>query len=244
MNVRGAETYNDTEPGWKDVHDAPLKLRAALKAVELYLGTCRPVIVRSRCAASMLASESTRKPIVALWHSSLVYMLYHSRHYTGAVMTSPSKDGEWIARAVRLWGQHAVRGSRFKGGLSAIRHIARLMKERNYSAGIVADGSRGPANVAQLGAVILARETGCPIFPTGFAASRAIYFNSWDRLILPLPFSRVCVVYNEAITVPADARGKKIEYYRKRLENALNSATKQARIRVGLASDEEVGTAD
>ena len=212
----------------------PLRLKAALKAVEVWLATCRPVIVRSRCASSLFREEYPLKPVVALWHSALVYTLYHFRVYRGTIMTSPSRDGEWIANTIVQWGQFPVRGSRHKGGLKAIRQMAEIMKHYHVPSGIVADGSKGPAGIAQLGAVILARDTGSPIIPTGFAADRAIYFNSWDRMVLPLPFSRVCIVYGEAITVPSGARGLAVERCRKRLETSLHQATRQARERIGI----------
>ncbi len=233
MNVREAEAYN-TNPATGQRSSAPFTMKMALKAVELYLGTCRAVIVRSRCSEKALQGDSPRKPIIALWHSSLIYTLYHFSVYKGTIMTSPSKDGQWVATVISMWGQIPVRGSRMKGGLKAVKQMAGLMKRFNIPAGIVADGSKGPANIAQIGAVILARETGSPIIPTGFAASRAKYFNTWDRLCLPLPFSRVCLVYGDEFTVPGHARGRMVEFYRKRLEDGLNAATKKAAALAGV----------
>ena len=242
MKVRGVPSYNDAEAQLPEIPAISRKLRLILKVAELYLGTCRPLVVRSHCAEKALEASSPRKPVVALWHSSLVYMLYHCRQYKGAVMTSPSKDGEWVASAVSYWGSVPVRGSRLKGGLYAIRKMAGYMRDLGFASGVVADGSRGPVNVAQIGAVVLARDSGCPIVPMGFAASRAVYFNSWDRLVLPLPFSRVCVVYGEMFTVPSDTRGVRVEFFRKKLENGLNAATAEARRRMGLDGNErEVG---
>jgi len=242
MKVRGVPSYNDENGEQLHVPEMsviPWKLRVAMKAVECWLGSCRPLLVRSRCAERILDDSSPRKAVVALWHSSLIYTLYHFRVCRGSVMTSPSRDGEWIATAVILWGSTPVRGSRLKGGLKAIRKMAGLMRESGFASGVVADGSRGPAKVAQIGAVILARNTGCPIIPTGFAASWAVYFNTWDRLVLPLPFSRVCLVYGDMITVPAHCRGAGVEYYRKKLEDGLNRATAEAHVRLGLPYEHE-----
>ncbi len=219
---------------WRpEKHRVPWQLKAALKAAEVWLGTCRPVIIRPRCVSYYFQEECRFKPVVALWHSALVYTLYHFRVYHGAIMTSPSHDGDWVASTIIQWGQFPVRGSRHKGGLKAIRRMAQIMKQYNLGSGIVADGSRGPAGVARLGAVILARDTGSPIIPTGFAAGRAIYFNSWDRMVLPLPFSRVCIVYGEPITVPPGARGLEVERCRKKLEASLHRATRQAKKMIG-----------
>ena len=228
MNKRADRTYC-RHPGLAaSMRNMPLKLRVALKAVELWLSTCRPVIIRPRCTAAYL-EQRVEKPVIALWHQALIYSLYHFRVYPAAIMTSASKDGEWIARAITQWGQLPVRGSRLKGGLRAIRNMADLMSEYGVGAGIVADGSKGPPGIAQIGAIILARDTGRPIVPTGFAASSAIYFNSWDRMILPLPFSRVSLVYGTMFEVPPGSRGRQVEKYRKRLESALHEAEARAR---------------
>ena len=143
-------------------------------------------------------------------------------------MVSGSSDGEWVARSLNTWGQIPIRGSRHKGGLRAIREMARIMREQECIAGIVADGSRGPARIAQKGAVVLARETGAPMVPTGLAARPAYRFNSWDRTILPFPWSKVVMVYGRPISVPPDARGIQIEEFRKNLEDSMNEATRLA----------------
>ncbi len=203
-----------------------LWLRALLRLIESYLSTCRPIMDFHPDSAEIISRRQTA--IAALWHSSLIYTLYHFRNNPATVMVSASSDGEWVARALRIWGQFPVRGSRLKGGLAAIREMERLITERHISAGIVADGANGPALRAQKGAVILARDTGLPIIPTGFAARPAYHFHSWDRMTLPLPCSRVAMVYGPPITVPAGSRGGELERYRLLLEKSLNQATSRA----------------
>jgi len=205
-------------------------LKILLKAVEIYLSTCRTTVAMNPDSEKIV--QAGQQAIAALWHSNVIYSLYHFRKYRAAVMVSASKDGEWVARALRLWGQFPVRGSRLKGGLVAIRDMTRLLKTRGLCAGIVADGATGPPCIAQKGPLVLARDTGFPIIPTGFAARPAFYFNSWDRLVLPLPFSRAAMVYGPAIHIPARARGAELEEYRQILEKELNKATIKARMLV------------
>ena len=234
MKVRGGISRKEMLPYTASGASVPLKYRLALKAIECYLSTCRAEIVRSRCAERIFRQTSPRKGIVALWHSSLIYTLYHFRDVSSIIMTSASRDGDWIARVIQQWGQYPIRGSRHKGGLNAIRKMATAMTGQGLGAGIVADGSTGPAGIVQIGGIILARRTGCPIVPVGFAASRAIYFNTWDRLVLPMPFSRVCLVYGDMFTVPSWIRGGRVEYFRDMLKDRLDRAEKEARRRVGL----------
>jgi lysophospholipid acyltransferase (LPLAT)-like uncharacterized protein len=207
-------------------------LRAALKLIEAWLGSCRASL---HWHPEALAMERKGHPIIgAMWHSQLIYLLYALRRYPAAIMVSGSADGEWVARALAIWGQHPVRGSKFKGGSAAIREIARLVNKEGVNAGIIADGSRGPACRAQIGAIVLARTTGRPIVPIAAAARPAYYFSSWDRLFLPLPFSRVSVVFGQPFLVPKDAKGRMIEPYRNRLQQELNDLTREANRIVGV----------
>ncbi len=200
-------------------------LRLALKVVELWLSSCRTVFYGHDDSKRLLGQGQV---IVALWHCSLIYCLYHFRKHPAAIMVSGSKDGEWVARALRIWGQYPVRGSKLKGGLAAIKKMAKMLGEKRIHAGIVADGSKGPPCIAQIGAVVLARNTGCPIVPVGISARPAYYFNSWDRLMLPMPFSKVAVVYGPPLYVPDKTKGIELEQARILLERELNKASMKA----------------
>ncbi len=204
----------------------------ALKPLELWLASCRLVVRGDEYFRSL--REKGRPAIIALWHSGLIYTLFHFRKYPGAIMISPSSDGDWVAKAVAAWGQIPVRGSRHKGGLQAIKKLSEIVKKRRANVGIVADGSRGPAMKAQKGAVVLARLTGIPIIPTGFAARYAIYFNSWDKMVLPYPGSRVSMIYGEPMFIEPDSKGMMIEKARRELEERLNDASRNARHVLGL----------
>lgn len=193
---------------------------------DLWLSSCRPIIIGDDKVKYIF--KSGRPFIIALWHFSLIYTLFHFRSCPAAIMVSGSSDGDWVAHYIRRWGQIPVRGSKFKGGVQAIKDMAEAMKLYNVGAGIVADGSRGPARIAQKGAIILSRDTGTPIIPVGFAARPVIRFNSWDKMALPLPFSRVVMAYGQPFYVEKDSRGQMIEAYRKHLEDGLNQATIEA----------------
>lgn len=174
--------------------------------------------------------ELTRKNqpwLCALWHFSLFYCTYHFRHRRAVAMVSASEDGELMARLMERLGYTTVRGSRTRGGMAAVKDIINLVKA-GYGAGIVADGSQGPARVAQKGVILIARETGAPIVPVTHATKGAINFNSWDRTVLSLPFSRLAFFYGQPLFVPPTARGTKIEEYRRELENRLNDLARKA----------------
>ena len=194
--------------------------------IDLWLSTCRPRVVHEeRFTALHKRGEAA---VIALWHAAFVYTLYHFRKCPAAIMVSGSGDGSLVASYIERHGQMPVLGSRFKGGAKAVVELASAVRDRGLHVGIVADGSRGPARVAQKGAVVIARETNAPILPIGMSARPCKRLGSWDRTILPLPFARVIMVYEEPIMVPKDSRGTRIEEYQRLLETRLNAATVEA----------------
>ncbi|MBI4794262.1 MAG: lysophospholipid acyltransferase family protein [Deltaproteobacteria bacterium] len=169
---------------------------------------------------------SGRPLIYTVWHCHLLYPLYYFRRYypqlpPTVVMASPSRDGEFIGEVARGLGFTVCFGSRRKGGVQALQQMADYFR-RGYNCGLIADGSRGPARVAQKGPLYLARETQAPIIPLAVAGSRKITFNTWDRFELPLPFSRLVVMVGEPLYVQPTDRGRLLEDRRLDLETRLN----------------------
>ncbi len=117
------------------------------------------------------------------------------------MMVSQHRDGEFIARAVKLFGIDSLRGSTTRGSLSALRGMVRFYRT-GANLAITPDGPQGPRHVVQMGVIELARQTGAPIFPVTYGASCKKVFNSWDHFILPLPFCRVVYMWGEPLFVP------------------------------------------
>jgi lysophospholipid acyltransferase (LPLAT)-like uncharacterized protein len=167
-------------------------------------------------------------PVIAtFWHYAILYNLYHMRKKTGVAMVSASKDGEYIARLVNFFGFAAVRGSRNRKGMQAMKEMMKLVGEGRHAA-IVADGSQGPPQIVQAGSILLASKTEAPILPLLWSASCYYAINSWDRMVIPKPFSRVDLFYGEPIHVPKDLKADGIEEYRLQLEGNLNGIYQKA----------------
>ncbi|MCA9771244.1 MAG: hypothetical protein KC466_02475, partial [Myxococcales bacterium] len=98
------------------------------------------------------------------------------------------------------------------------------------SAGIIADGPKGPAFHAKMGAVELARRTGLPIVPGNWWASRRLTFGSWDRTIVPLPFTRMTFAFEPPLHVAPDATRDEMEAIRRELTRRLQRARNRARL--------------
>jgi len=202
-----------------------------LGLTRILYATCRQQIFgeehRDRCAAA-------GPYIIAFWHYGTYYILHQTRGEAFVAMVSASRDGEFVARALERIGFVTVRGSRGrdKGGLKALLQMVPWL-EKGRNGAIVADGSQGPARVVQPGAILLASRTGAPILPMGWAADRYYAFASWDRSILPLPFTRIALGYGEPLYVPSGIKGVALEESRLELERRLNALYEESWQRFG-----------
>jgi lysophospholipid acyltransferase (LPLAT)-like uncharacterized protein len=144
--------------------------------------------------------------------NSLIYASWHQRFFPGiaffakrkpiAIMISQSRDGEFISHIVNLLGWHPIRGSSSRGGGEALKELKKLALS-GYKIGHIVDGPKGPSGVVKPGLLRIAQVTGIPIVPTITSAQKRWVFNSWDRFMVPKPFSRVIIRFGQAIYVPA-----------------------------------------
>lgn len=170
--------------------------------------------------------------IYTSWHFAFPAVIYHLRDRNGMVMVSRSRDGEWVARVLRYLGYSSARGSPGKGGGSALRQVITHLR-KGRPGGFIADGSQGPALIAQKGILVLARHTGAPLVPVSMAASPCWRFRSWDRTVLARPFSRVALGFGPSVTVSKNATDDQLEDLREELERSLNHLTARCREALG-----------
>jgi lysophospholipid acyltransferase (LPLAT)-like uncharacterized protein len=133
--------------------------------------------------------------VFAFWHRSLLVSAHRFRNKGIAILISRSFDGELIARTVELLGFRAIRGSSSRGGAIALRQMVDAYAKRCICA-FTADGPRGPAMVAKPGPAQLAQLVDAPWVGAFYAFPlRAWTLNSWDKFLIPKPFSRVLVAF-------------------------------------------------
>jgi lysophospholipid acyltransferase (LPLAT)-like uncharacterized protein len=152
-------------------------------------------------------SEREPRPgacIYPFWHRCILPATYIFRNSDIAVMTSRSFDGEYIARIIQHFGFIPVRGSSSSGALGALRGMQRAL-EAGCKVAFTIDGPRGPRFVAKPGPVLLSRNSGIDIVAFYIAPERAWVLNTWDKLIIPKPFSRIRVVWSAPVKVPPGA---------------------------------------
>ena len=175
-----------------------------------------------------------QQPIFAFWHGRILPATLFWKNRGIVVITSQNFDGEWIAGIIRRFGYGTARGSTSRGGARALVQLRRELADGRPAAFTI-DGPRGPARVAQPGAVFLAGATGHPILPFHSEADRFWTAGRWDRTQLPKPFSTVAVAIGEPINV-TDTTEATIEANRLELErilSALETKTKQETRRSG-----------
>ena len=165
--------------------------------------------------------------IAVFWHSRILLISYLYKGWNACILTSRSKDGEYIARLVEKQGHEAIRGSTGKGGARAGAMLIRRLRE-GRSAVVIPDGPQGPRFKVQPGVITLAKKTGLPIGLITYSAKRIKMFNSWDRFILPMPFTTCRVIYGNPIWVPADADKETEEKCRLHLETEMRRITRDA----------------
>jgi lysophospholipid acyltransferase (LPLAT)-like uncharacterized protein len=164
---------------------------------------------------------------MAFWHGRILPATYYFRRRGIVVITSENFDGEWIARIIERFGYGTARGSTSRGGRRALLQLTRAMAA-GRAAGFTVDGPRGPARVAQAGAIWLAQATGNPVLPFHLEADRHWSLRSWDRTQIPKPFSTVALAVGEPIDVPAHADRQALEQTRQILEARLRALEARA----------------
>ena len=154
--------------------------------------------------------ERGRPVVFVLWHGRLLPCTYFNRHQRLVTLVSQHRDGEYISRIVEGWGYTTVRGSSSRRSAGALRELVRHVRA-GRSLAITPDGPRGPREVMKPGALLAAQLSGAPIIPAAGGASRAWWFEGWDRFMIPQPFSRVRIAYGEPVHVPREAGEKELE---------------------------------
>jgi lysophospholipid acyltransferase (LPLAT)-like uncharacterized protein len=177
---------------------------------------------------SLRANGSPVIPV--FWHGRLLMMpvLYkRERERRLSFLVSPHRDGQVVGKALQRFGLHPILGSTTRRGFSAFKKMVEASRDGSHIV-ITPDGPRGPRCQVQAGVIELAKVTGRPILPVAFSASRKKVFNTWDRFVLPYPFSKGVFIWGEPVHVEPGGDRANIEERRILLERRLNELTERA----------------
>lgn len=172
----------------------------------------------------ILVAPVSERFIGALWHNRLLLLPFAIHrfvpHRQGAALISASRDGAWLAKLVRRFGFMVVRGSSSRKGAAAILQLAEVIAS-GHDVVITPDGPRGPAYRPGGGIILLAQKTGARIVPLNLEFSACWRLRSWDRFILPRPFTRVRFILGERHEVAVTRDEVAFERERERLQLAM-----------------------
>jgi lysophospholipid acyltransferase (LPLAT)-like uncharacterized protein len=203
--------------------------RAAGAAVLLHRTT---LTVRRVHFDRFLDLKARGVPILfALWHGRMFLSIQAHRREGIVTMASRSKDGDVIAGWLERNGYSVVRGSSSRGGSQALREMVRRVRA-GRAAALTVDGPTGPPRIVQPGIVQLARLTGGWILPITSSSARPRFLASWDRYLLPMPFSRNVVLYGQPFPIPADTGDAGVA---ERIAASLDDATREADHLTGIS---------
>jgi lysophospholipid acyltransferase (LPLAT)-like uncharacterized protein len=172
-------------------------------------------------------AKAARQPVLAFWHGRILPATCYFRDRGIVVITSENFDGEWIARIIERFGYRTARGSTSRGARKALLQLTRDMAAGRPAAFTV-DGPRGPARVAQAGAVWLSKATGNPVVPFHIETNPHWTLRSWDRTQIPKPFAAAVLVVGEPFTIPGDADAEALERGRDELDRRLRDLEARA----------------
>jgi hypothetical protein len=161
--------------------------------------------------------------IFCFWHQCVLPCAFYFPPSHATILISRSFDGELITRILNLFGFHAVRGSSSRGareGLLGLKHVI----ESGQPAIFTADGPRGPIYQTKMGPIKLAQTTGAPIGAFHLEPEHAWVMKSWDRFLIPKPFTRICVSWAAWTEVPTDLATEEFEPKRQQLNAAIERA--------------------
>ena len=172
--------------------------------------------------------------IIALWHGQFFLLPgIYPQEIPGRAIVAKHDDAEALRRILRHFGLGLVRGAgsagrgRDRGGAEAAHGLIASLRE-GFSIALTGDIPPGPARKCGLGIVMISSRSGRPIVPFAVATSRYLSVNSWSRMTINLPFSKLGIVMGDPIHVPREAGPAELEVYRKRVEAALNEVTAKA----------------
>ena len=160
-------------------------------------------------------------PVIAsFWHCCMIPATYVCRDYGIRVMSSNSYDGEYMGRIIRKFGFVAVKGSSTRNAVRALLGLRRALDE-GWTVAFTIDGPRGPRHKVKPGPVALARSSGIPLSTLHFGVEKGWILNTWDRLVVPMPFSRVLMRIGKSIHVPRDTSDEALDRYVAELQASL-----------------------
>jgi hypothetical protein len=201
--------------------------------LRFYVSLLRIRVVGEEIALGCLMDYG--RVIVAVWHQRILPGLAYVtkfRNFKPIIMISQSRDGDLAARLAERLGLVPVRGSSSRGGATALAAILGALK-KNPAVIHIVDGPQGPKGVVKPGLISMAQISGAVILPLIVSARKAWILGSWDRFLVPKPFTEVTIEWGQPLAVPRDLNLSGNEELREEIERRLSEGYAEADLRYG-----------
>jgi lysophospholipid acyltransferase (LPLAT)-like uncharacterized protein len=201
--------------------------RLVWAVLQVFGRTWRFEVIAPEGVKPVLYGQVPGPEIYCFWHQCVLPCTIYFRKSLSVILISRSFDGELITRILKMFDFDAVRGSSSRGareGLLGLKHVI----ETGHTAIFTADGPRGPIYQTKMGPVKLAQMTGAPLGGFHLLPEKAWVLNSWDRFLVPKPFTRIVVSWVKWIDVPKDLAADQFETKRQELNDELEAARMRA----------------
>lgn len=199
----------------------------------IFWWTCRVEKIIGDEHAQKLIDKS--EPIIpCYWHQMHIFGSWYMRKLQKrglklGFLVSPSVDGEVPAKIIESWGMVAIRGSSNRTGAKALKDMYNIIMKDKVSPVTTSDGPTGPIHEFKQGAVMLAQLTQSPMLPIAYAADKFWQAKSWDKFIIPKPFSRIVIAVGEPHFIEKKLNAEALEAERIRMEKDMNDLIKAAK---------------
>ncbi len=171
--------------------------------------------------------KEKKSVIYAFWHGRMLILAYSHRKLKAHVLISQHQDGEFIARIIHRLGYVTVRGSTTRGGSKALFEMCEKITS-GFDVAITPDGPKGPGFQVHPGTIYIAQRSGMPIVPITNSAKNRWNLSTWDRFLIPKPFSEAMIILGKPIYVPTESTPQELEEKRMELEKQLMELTQKA----------------
>lgn len=205
----------------KTLLSSPWARTLLYRIVRAYFWTLRIRVENE--AAWMAHLQGGGRIILCAWHQQLfpaIKLCIRYGRLRPSIMISQSRDGELVAGFMESIGWFAARGSSSRGGGRALNEMIERLTATGF-AGHILDGPRGPMGKVKFGVILLAQATDAALVPLHVTAEHAWYLKSWDRFMVPKPFSRITLQYSDMIKLAPTQDAAEVEKQRQHLENFM-----------------------
>jgi lysophospholipid acyltransferase (LPLAT)-like uncharacterized protein len=174
-----------------------------------------------------------RSIIYSGWHGRTLIATHFFRGLGVWTIISLSKDGDMQNKIFHRFGFQSIRGSTGRGGVKVLVECIRILRKKGERIAFTPDGPRGPSGIVQEGILMLAQKSGSVVVPVGVSSARRWIVKSWDRFMVPKPFSKSIMIFGDPIEIPVGASKEEMEVIRKQIETEMHRLEAEAEARMG-----------